>query len=69
MSKKKKKKHILRKMRVTIDKHMKTQREAAHALVWNVNIDSGSRMSTFMEGTEQTDLKHERTCACLDCER
>ena len=61
--------HILRKMRVTIDKHMKKQREAKHALVWNVNVDSGRRMSNFTEGTEQTDHKHQPTCACLDCDR
>ena len=63
------KKHILRKMRVTIDNHKKAQTETAHALVWNVNVDSGSRTSTFTEGKDETDLKHQRTCACQDCDR
>ena len=63
-----KKKHILRKMRITIDKHMKKVREGTEALVWNVN-DAGNMMSSTSDATEESDLKHPQMCACLVCER
>ena len=39
------KKHILRKMRITIAKHIAKQRDTTQALVWNVNPDTGSLRS------------------------
>ena len=54
-------------MRITIDKHKATHMEATKALVWNVNVDSGS-LPTVTEGTEPN-LKHSQTCACLICDR
>ena len=63
-----KKKHILRKMRITIVKHMKKVREGTEALVWNVN-DAGNMMSSTSDATEESDLKHPQMCACLVCER
>ena len=64
----KKKKHILRKMRITIDKQKAKNMEGTQALVWNVNPSSCSLFSSS-EYTKPVDLKHSETCACEICDR
>ena len=63
-----KKKHILRKMRRTIDKQKAKNRKGTQALGWNVNTSSCSLLSSS-EHAEPTDLKHAETCAFEICDR
>ena len=64
------KKHILRKMRITIAKHIAKQRDTTKALVWDVNPDPGSLRSVSETVDALTpDLKHSESCDCVSCDR